>query len=284
MNKLKAFKLFLVLNVLLSLNPVLASPVSAENESESRDYSNNIEYSISYSDDYSFAYLKINLNTDDDVYLDFTNNVDISNNIEQGKYTYDGDGKSYIFAIVRNDSYNFDTIVLANDENFDSKIGSKTISVDIADVSETGVVMNAYNTEYSETVYYSDDYSFGFFWDDTTEWSFCYWDENNVPNSVDDVNLIKIDDISNLEDLTDVDTNVIGFFDNKFNGNDYYVYKRKIQYWKSIDVLNGYYTYSDYIISVAFKDFAYKIAYNGQSSANPAKKYILFLQSQRTLG
>ncbi len=277
MNKLKAFKLLLVLNVLLSLNPVLASPVSAENESESRDYSNNIEYSLSYSDDYSFAYLKINLNTDDDVYLDFTNNVDISNNIEQGKYIYDVDGKSYIFTIVKNGSYNFDTIVLANDEN--KVLGNKTISVDIADVSGTGVVMNAYNSENSDYITYGIDYRYNLYHDDTVEWAFCYWDENNIPNSVDNVNIVEINDIDNLDDLSDIYTGTSGFFDERFNGKEYYVYKHNDKYLETDENLNMYEAIDDLKITIAFNDFQYSEYYDKNQTTNDVqrtKKYILF--------
>ncbi len=113
------------------------------------DYSSNIEYSLSYSEDNTNATLKIELNTEDDVYLDFNNTADLENNLSNGNYDYDQDDdaypKSYTFSIVKNGDYSFETIVLDGKTN--NQLASKTIKETIEGLSESSEAKNNYDTE-----------------------------------------------------------------------------------------------------------------------------------------
>ena len=66
------------------------------------DYSSNLEYDLSYNDDKTIAELKIKLNTEDDVYLDFNNSDELTNNIEEGNYSLSvQEDKVYSFSIAK---------------------------------------------------------------------------------------------------------------------------------------------------------------------------------------
>lgn len=108
---------------------------------------------MSYNNEKTIAELKINLNTQDDVYLDFSNTSDLTDNIDQGNYSYDGDDKSYTFSIAKNGDYNFEAIVLADGKDYDSKtLGTKSISVDVDELVETGKTKNNYDIETADNL------------------------------------------------------------------------------------------------------------------------------------
>ncbi len=93
--------------------------------------------------------MKIELNTEDDVYLDFNNTADLENNLSNGNYDYyqddDAYPKSYTFSIVKNGDYSFETIVL--DSKTSKQLASKTIKETIEGLSETSETKNNYDTE-----------------------------------------------------------------------------------------------------------------------------------------
>ena len=91
--------------------------------------------------------MKIKLNTEDDVYLDFNNSDELKNNIEEGNYSLsEQEDKEYSFSIAKNGDYNFETIVLANGEDYDSSpLATKTIEVKVDELTNTGEVDNDYD-------------------------------------------------------------------------------------------------------------------------------------------
>ena len=125
---------------------------SSTAELSSKDYSDLIQSSeVTYNDDKSVATVTISVNTEDDVILDFSNNETVSSYMESNfsEVNQSEDGKSYTFSIVKNDTYTFDAVVLnsSDDVTSDEAIGSKTITFNIDELTETEDNTNQYEAD-----------------------------------------------------------------------------------------------------------------------------------------
>ncbi len=150
------------LSALMVTSNVNVTSVRAENETSpensntaepsSKDYSDLIQSSeVTYNDDKSVATVTISVNTEDDVILDFSNNETVSGYMESNfsEVNQSEDGKSYTFSIVKNGTYTFNAAVLnsGDDVTSDEAIGSKTITFNIDELTETEDNTNQYEAD-----------------------------------------------------------------------------------------------------------------------------------------
>ena len=107
-----------------------------DEEVAEKDYSEDITFDLTYSEDYTAATLTIALTTDDEVYLDFSNNDELVENLDANNYALNEeftaeDGKSYVFDVKENGIYNFNAEVLDEEETI---LSTKDITVEVTDL------------------------------------------------------------------------------------------------------------------------------------------------------
>ena len=168
--------------------------VVEDDESEAVDYSDAISYNLNYNEDYSKATLTISVDTEDNVSLDFSNNDELSEKMggESPSYSINHeitteDGKTYAFDIVKNGTYNFQAIVLAEGEDFDGQtVGSKDISIQVADLVEGETIESEYQAQETGT-----DGTFSIT-QSNVQLAYYNWQAGNPPTSTAGVALNKI--------------------------------------------------------------------------------------------
>ena len=109
-----------------------------EVETVETDYSELVTYDLTYSEDKTAATLTITLTTEDEVYLDFSNNDELVENLDANNYALNEeltaeDGKSYVFDVKENGTYNFNAEVLDEEETV---LSTKDITVEVTDLVE----------------------------------------------------------------------------------------------------------------------------------------------------
>ena len=158
-----------VLSALLVTTSVNVTKVYAEDETSpessntaepsSKNYSDLIQSSVTYSEDKSVATVVISVNTEDDVMIDFSNNDTITEYMESSvsEVNQSEDGKSITLNIVKNGDYTFDTVVLnsGDDVTSDEPIGSKTIDVKIEGLTETEASQDQYEADEAVNVIFT---------------------------------------------------------------------------------------------------------------------------------
>ena len=107
-----------------------------DEEVAEKDYSEDITFDLTYSEDYTTATLTITLTTDDEVYLDFSNNDELVENLDANNYALNEeltaeDAKSYVFDVKENGVYNFNAEVLDKEETV---LSTEDITVEVTDL------------------------------------------------------------------------------------------------------------------------------------------------------
>ena len=179
--------------------------VVEDDESEAVDYSDAISYNLNYNEDYSKATLTISVDTEDNVSLDFSNNDELSEKMGGKSPSYSinhvittEDGKTYAFDIVKNGTYNFQAIVLAEGEDFDGQtVGSKDISIQVADLVEGETIESEYQAQETGT-----DGTFNIT-QSNVQLAYYNWQAGNPPTSTDGVTLNTISAGTKTQTITD---------------------------------------------------------------------------------
>ena len=108
------------------------------------------------------------------------------------------DGKTYAFDIVKNGTYNFQAIVLAEGEDFDGQtVGSKDISIQVADLVEGETIESEYQAQETGT-----DGTFNIT-QSNVQLAYYNWQAGNPPTSTDGVTLNTISAGTKTQTITD---------------------------------------------------------------------------------